>query len=163
MSAADRFDAVIIGAGFAGVYAVHKLRSVGLKVRAYEAGTDVGGTWYWNRYPGARCDVESLDYQFAFSDRLQRGWTWSERYATQAEILDYLRYVADELDLRRDIQFFTRGERAVFDEAAGSWQVTTDQGDNVTARFCVSAVGCLSAARVPDFPGLEEFAGTWHP
>ena len=162
MSATDRFDAVIIGTGFAGVYAVHKLRSVGLKVRAFEAGTDVGGTWYWNRYPGARCDVESLDYQFAFSDQLQRGWTWSERYATQAEILDYLRYVADELDVRRDIQFSTRVETANFDEAAGDWQVTTDRGDTVTARFCVSAVGCLSAARVPDFPGLEEFAGTWY-
>jgi len=163
MSDEAPLDVVVIGAGFAGIYALHKLRSQGLAVRAYETGSDVGGTWYWNRYPGARCDVESLDYQFGFSDELQRGWNWSERFATQAEILDYLRYVADTLDLRRDIQFETRVQAAIFDEPSGRWRVTTDTGDRVNARFCISAVGCLAAAPVADFPGLDTYRGeTYH-
>ena len=155
-------DAIIIGAGFAGLYMLHRLREVGMTAQVYEAGSDVGGTWYWNRYPGARCDVESLDYQFAFSDELQRGWTWTERYAPQAEILDYLRYVADRLELRDDIQLDTRVETATFDETRNLWHLTTDQGDSVSAPVCISAVGCLSAARVPDFPGLKDFQGTWY-
>ena len=153
-------DAVVVGAGFAGLYMLHRLRQLGLDAQAFEAGTDVGGTWYWNRYPGARCDVESLDYQFAFSDELQRGWTWTERYAPQSEIHDYARYVADTLNLRPDIQFGTRVESATFDDAEGAWQVTTDKGETISARFFISAVGCLSAApRVPEFSGLKHFQG----
>ena len=153
-------DAIVIGAGFAGLYMLHKLREQGYSARVFEAGTDVGGTWYWNRYPGARCDVESLDYQFAFSDELQRGWSWTERYATQAEILDYARYVADRLDLRRDISFSTRVERAAYDEVARCWHITTDAGEELNARFCIAAVGCLaSSPRVPEFPGIETFQG----
>jgi cyclohexanone monooxygenase len=161
-SAADT-DAIVIGAGFAGLYMLHKLRECGFSARGFEAGDDVGGTWYWNRYPGARCDVESLDYQFAFSDELQRGWTWTERYAPQAEILRYLGYVADILDLRRDIQFETRVTAAHFDEARNLWLVTTDRGETLTAQFVIAAVGCLSVAQMPDFPGLEDFEGeTYH-
>ncbi len=156
-------DAVVIGAGFAGLYMLHKLRQCGFSVRGFEAGDDVGGTWYWNRYPGARCDVESLDYQFAFSDELQRGWTWSERYPTQAEILRYLGYVADTLDLRRDIRFETRVSAARFDEAHNLWRVTTDRGEELCARYVIAAVGCLSVAQIPDIPGLQDFEGeTYH-
>lgn len=157
-----QFDAVIVGAGFAGMYMLHRLRALGLKVRVYEAGEGVGGTWYWNRYPGARCDVESLEYQYGFSDEIQRGWNWSERYAAQPEILRYQNYVADKLDLRRDIRFETRVISAAYDEPAGLWAVETDKGDRVSARFCIMATGCLSAARVPDFKGLEDFGGDWY-
>jgi cyclohexanone monooxygenase len=152
-------DAVIVGAGFAGMYAVYRLRARGLKVQAFEAGQDVGGTWYWNRYPGARCDVESIEYQYGFSDKIAQGWTWSERYATQPEIIRYADYVARELDLRRHISFETRVVSAIFDEATASWTVETDKGDRVTAQFCVMATGCLSASRVPDIPGRDSFAG----
>jgi cyclohexanone monooxygenase len=142
---------------------LHCLRGLGLSAVAFEAGQDVGGTWYWNRYPGARCDVESLQYSYAFSDDLQQDWSWSERYATQPEILTYARHVADRLDLRRQIRFGTRVTSAVFDEAAERWLVRTDRGDAVSAQFCVMATGCLSTARVPDFPGLETFQGrTYH-
>ena len=156
------FDAVVVGAGFAGMYMLHRLRGLGLTARVFEAGDGVGGTWYWNRYPGARCDVESLEYQYGFSDEIQRGWTWTERYAAQPEILRYQNYVADRLDLRRDIQFETRVTAATYDERAGLWTVETDRGDRVTARFCVMATGCLSAARVPDFPGLGDYEGEWY-
>ena len=154
-----RLDVVVVGAGFAGLYMLHCLRGLGLSAVAFEAGQDVGGTWYWNRYPGARCDVESLQYSYAFSDDLQQDWSWSERYATQPEILTYARHVADRLDLRRQIRFGTRVTSAVFDEAAERWLVRTDRGDAVSAQFCVMATGCLSTARVPDFPGLETFRG----
>ena len=158
----EQFDAVIVGAGFAGMYMLHRLRGLGLKVRVYEAGEGVGGTWYWNRYPGARCDVESLEYQYGFSDEVQRGWTWSERYAAQPEILRYQNYVADKLDLKRDIRFETRVTSATYDERDGLWTVETDKGDRVSTRFCIMATGCLSAARVPDFKGLEDFEGDWY-
>jgi cyclohexanone monooxygenase len=141
------------------MYAVYRLRARGLKVQAFEAGQDVGGTWYWNRYPGARCDVESIEYQYGFSDEIAQGWTWSERYATQPEIIRYADYVARELDLRRHISFETRVVSAIFDEATASWTVETDKGDRVTAQFCVMATGCLSASRVPDIPGRDSFAG----
>jgi cyclohexanone monooxygenase len=153
------FDAVVVGAGFAGMYLLHRLRGLGLHVRVYEAGKGVGGTWYWNRYPGARCDVESLEYQYGFSDEIQRGWTWTERYAAQPEILRYQNYVADKLDLKKDIQFETRVTDAVYDEASARWTVRTARGDKVTAKFVVMATGCLSAARVPDFPGRDTFKG----
>jgi cyclohexanone monooxygenase len=128
----------------------------------YEAGTGVGGTWYWNRYPGARCDVESMDYSYSFSDALQQEWHWTERYAAQPEILRYANHVADRFDLRRDIRFETRVTSAVWDEAAGHWAIATDRDDRVTARFCVMATGCLSEAQVPDFKGLESFEGRWY-
>ncbi len=124
-----------------------------------EAAPELGGTWYYNRYPGARCDVESVDYSYSFSDELQQEWNWTEKYATQAEILRYLNWVADKLDLRRDITFNARVEAAVFDESAKQWIVTTDGGGSLTARFCLMATGSLSAAMTPDFPGLGEFAG----
>jgi cyclohexanone monooxygenase len=156
---AAAYDAVVVGAGFAGMYMLHRLRGLGFSARVYEQGDGVGGTWYWNRYPGARCDVESMQYSYSFSDELQQQWDWSERYAPQPEILKYANHVADRFDLRRDIQFSTRVERAVFDEAASLWSVTTSQGDTVTARHVILATGCLSNARMPDIKGLKEFKG----
>lgn len=154
-----RFDVVVIGAGFSGLYLIHKLRGLGLTVRCLEAGDDVGGTWYWNRYPGARCDVESVQYSFSFSEELEQEWTWSERYSPQSEILDYLRFVADRLDLRRDVALSTRVTAAHYDAARQRWDVKTDTGEMLDARFVIAATGCLSASRVPDFPGLSEFKG----
>jgi len=156
------FDAVVVGAGFAGLYALHRLRGLGLTARVYEAGQGVGGTWYWNRYPGARCDVESMDYSYSFSDELQQEWRWTERYAAQPEILKYINHVADRFDLRRDIQFETRVTSAAFDEATSRWSIETDRGDRVSARFCIMATGCLSDAQVPDFKGRETFEGKWY-
>ena len=152
-----RIDAVIVGAGFAGLYMLHRLRGLGLSARVFEAGADVGGTWYWNRYPGARCDVESMQYSFSFSDELQQEWRWTERFAGQPEILRYASHVADRFDLRRDIQFGTRVTSAVFNEAAGRWLIDTDRGDCVSAAFCIMATGCLSAGRVPDIAGIDGF------
>ncbi|MDD9991109.1 MAG: NAD(P)/FAD-dependent oxidoreductase, partial [Rhodospirillales bacterium] len=157
------FDAVIVGAGFAGLYSLHRLRSMGLSARVFEIGSGVGGTWFWNRYPGARCDVESMEYSYQFDDALQQEWEWTERYATQPEILRYLDHVADRFDLRRDIRFDTRVTAATFDEAAGHWTVETDDGARVTATHCVMASGCLSARNIPDFKGVGSFAGaTYH-
>ncbi|KBZ61857.1 flavin-containing monooxygenase [Mycobacterium colombiense] len=152
-------DVVVVGAGFAGLYALHKLRSQGLSVRVLEAAPEVGGTWYYNRYPGARCDVESVDYCYSFSDELQQEWNWTERYATQAEILEYLNWVADKLDLRRDIALNTRVVSAALDEARLRWTVTTDGGQRLSARFCLMATGPLSSALTPDFAGLDTFGG----
>jgi len=157
-SAAD-VDVVVVGAGFAGLYALHRLRGMGLSARAFEQAEDVGGTWYWNRYPGARCDVESIDYSFSFSEELQQEWSWTERYATQPEILRYLNHVADRFDLRPAITFGTRVVSAVYDEPSARWLVETDRGHRVTARNCIMAVGCLSLGRIPDFPDLESFRG----
>ena len=157
------FDNVIVGAGFAGLYMLYRLRGLGLSARVFEAGGGIGGTWYWNRYPGARCDVESMDYSYSFCDELQQEWRWTERYASQPEILRYIEHVADRFDLRRDIQLDTRVTSARFDEAANRWQIETDCGDLVSARFCIMATGCLSSAQVPAFPGRESFAGkTYH-
>jgi thioredoxin reductase len=155
-------DVVIIGAGFAGLYMLHRVRSLGFSVRLYEAGSGVGGTWFWNRYPGARCDVESMEYSYSFSDELQQEWQWTERYASQPEILRYLNYVAERFDLRRDIQFERRVTAAIFDETANHWTIQTDRGDRVSAKFCVMATGCLSVAKVPGFKGLETFQGKWY-
>jgi cyclohexanone monooxygenase len=162
MSAENDLDAVVVGAGFAGLYMLHRLRGLGLSVQVFEAGDGVGGTWYWNRYPGARCDVESMDYSYSFCDELQQEWTWTERYAAQPEILKYINHVADRFDLRRDIKFSTRVTSAVFDDARGRWTVQTDRGDRVSARFCIMATGCLSDAQVPDIKGRESFAGPWY-
>ena len=156
------FDAVVIGAGFAGLYMLYRLRKLGLKARVYEAGDGVGGTWYWNRYPGARCDVESMQYSYSFSEELQQEWQWSERYPRQDEILAYINHVADRFALRPDIQLQTRVSSARYDEDAQRWSVGTDRGDRVTARFVISAGGCLSAARVPDVLGLSDFKGQWY-
>ncbi|WP_051236504.1 flavin-containing monooxygenase [Ottowia thiooxydans] len=154
-----RVDSLIIGAGFAGMYAIHKLRKIGLQPLAFEAGNDVGGTWYWNRYPGARCDVESMEYSYSFDNDLQQEWQWSERYASQAEILRYASHVADRFDLRRSIRFSTRVVAAEFDLATDLWTVKTDRGDVVQARFVIMAGGCLSLPRMPDFPGRDSFTG----
>ncbi|NKS82829.1 NAD(P)-binding domain-containing protein [Rhodococcus hoagii] len=153
------FDVVVVGAGVAGLYAVHRFRQQGLTVRAFEAASGVGGVWYWNRYPGARCDVESVDYSYSFSPELEQEWDWSEKYATQPEILAYLEHVADRFDLRRDIQFDTRVTSATLDEDTLRWTVRTDRGDVVSARFFVVAAGPLSNANTPDFDGLDTFAG----
>jgi cyclohexanone monooxygenase len=153
------FDAVVVGAGFAGMYMLHRLRGLGFSVRVFEAGGGVGGTWYWNRYPGARCDVESMQYSFSFSERLDQEWNWSEKYAPQPEILSYANHVADRFDLRRHIVFDTRVIAATFDEAARCWHVETDRGDQVRAKFCIMAVGCLSAPNRPKFRGIEDFSG----
>jgi len=152
-------DVVVVGAGFAGIYALQKFRSLGLTTRVFEAAPEVGGTWYFNRYPGARCDVESVDYCYSFSEELQQRWSWSEKYATQAEILRYLNWVVDELDLRDGITFNSRVTSAVFDDTAMHWTVNTDTGELINARFCVMATGPLSAALTPDFPGLSTFEG----
>ncbi len=159
---ASDLDAVIVGAGFAGLYMLHRLRGLGISARVYEAGDGIGGTWYWNRYPGARCDVESMDYSYSFSDELQLEWQWTERYASQPEILRYINHVADRFDLRRDVRLSTRVTAAVFDEATHRWAVLTDRGERVSAQFCIMATGCLSAAQVPDFKGLETFEGPWY-
>ena len=152
-------DAVVVGAGFGGLYMVHRLREAGLSVRGIEAGGGVGGTWYWNRYPGARCDIPSLLYSYTFSDELQAEWRWSEKYATQPEILAYAGHVADRFDLRGAYLFDTRVSSARYDEAAERWTVETDRGDVIQARFCIMATGCLSAPRDPDFAGADSFKG----
>ena len=152
----ESLDAVIVGAGFAGLYMLHRLRGMGLSARIVESGSDVGGTWYWNRYPGARCDVESALYSYSFDAELEQDWEWSERYPTQPEIQRYLAHVADRFDLRRDIRFDTRVTGATWDDAAARWTVTADRGDVMTARWCIMATGNLSAARMPDIPGIAE-------
>jgi len=162
MRAADigtSFDAIVVGAGFAGMYMLHRLRGLGLSVRVFEAGSGVGGTWYWNRYPGARCDVESMQYSFSFSEELDQEWNWSEKYSPQPEILAYANHIAERFDLFRDIVFDTRVTKATFDEKAGCWYIETDRGDEVSAKFCIMAVGCLSAPNRPRFGGTDEFKG----
>jgi cation diffusion facilitator CzcD-associated flavoprotein CzcO len=157
------FDALVIGAGFSGLYQLLCLRDrLGLSVQVLEAGAGVGGTWYWNRYPGARCDSESHSYCYSFSDELMKEWEWSERYPGPPEILRYLNHVADRFDLKRDIRFNTRVKSAHYDETANLWRVSTDAGDTLTAQFLITAVGCLSSANIPDIPGLDTFEGRWY-
>jgi len=158
-----KLDAIIIGAGFSGMYQLHCLRDrLGLNAVVLEAADGVGGTWYWNRYPGARCDSESHSYCFQFSDEILTEWEWSERYPGQAEILRYMNFVADKLDLKRDIRFKTRVVGARYDEAANRWTVTTEGGETLTAKYLITAVGCLSSANVPKIRGLETFEGDWY-
>jgi cation diffusion facilitator CzcD-associated flavoprotein CzcO len=152
-------DAVIIGAGFAGLYMLYRLRSQGRRALLFEAGSGVGGTWFWNRYPGARCDIESLQYSYSFDPDLEQEWSWSERYASQPEILRYLNHVADRFDLRRDIVLDTRVESAQWEERTLRWNIRTDQGHSVSARFCITAVGNLSVPKTPDIEGVEQFSG----
>lgn len=161
-SRVTELDAVVVGAGFSGLYMLHRLRELGLSARVYEVADGVGGTWYWNRYPGARCDSESYYYCYTFSDEIQQEWEWSCRYPEQPEILRYLNYVADKLDLRRDIQFKTRVAAAQFNERTNRWDIETDDGGRVSAKFFISAVGCLSTAQIPNIKGLERFGGKWY-
>ena len=162
-SHARTLDALVIGAGFSGLYQLLCLRDrLGLSVQVLEAGAGVGGTWYWNRYPGARCDSESHSYCYSFSDELMREWEWSERYPGPPEILRYLNHVADRFDLKRDIRFNTRVKSAHYDETANVWRVTTNAGETLTAQFLITAVGCLSSANIPSFPGLDAFQGRWY-
>ena len=159
---AKKLDVIIVGAGVGGLYAIHRLRKLGLKVRAYEAGSGVGGTWFWNRYPGCRCDVESMEYSYSFSNELQQEWKWPERYGTQPEILRYINHVADRFDLRRDVQLDTRIRSATFSSKTNLWTVKTDKGETVTAPFCIMATGNLSTPRTPGIPGLKSFKGKWY-
>ena len=162
-TAAKSFDVIVVGAGFAGMYLLHRLRGLGLSARAFEQGSGVGGTWYWNRYPGARCDIESMQYSYSFSDELQQEWEWTERFAAQPEILKYANHVADRFNLRPDIQFNTRVASTVFNEDTDRWTVTTDDGARYSAQHVIMATGSLSNARTPDFKGLASFKGkTYH-
>lgn len=158
----DNPDVIVVGAGVGGLYALYKLRRQGLKVRVFEAGDDVGGTWYWNRYPGCRCDVESMEYSYSFSNDLQQEWVWPERYGTQPEILRYVKHVADRFDLRRDITFKTRVKTASFDSTTARWTIKTDTGETVSAPYCIMATGNLSTPRKPNYPGLDSFKGKWY-
>ena len=160
-SVGETLDAVIVGAGFSGLFMLHKLRGLGLSTKVYEAGDGIGGTWYWNSYPGARCDVQSVEYSYQFSEELQQEWNWSERYAAQPEILRYLEHVADRFDLRRDIQLGTRVQQAEFDEAVGRWRVGTDDNVIADAQFLIMATGALSSVYFPDVQGRDSFKGEW--
>jgi cation diffusion facilitator CzcD-associated flavoprotein CzcO len=152
-------DVVIVGAGWAGMYALHRIRKLGLTAIVLEAGDDVGGTWYWNRYPGARCDVESLHYSYSFDEELQQEWNWTERYAAQPELLSYARHVAERYKLRKDIRFGVRITAADFDEEKSHWTLTDSEGATYTGRYCIMATGVLSAPKTPEIPGLEGFEG----
>ena len=158
----DIIDAVIVGAGLAGLYMLHSLREHHFSARVFEAGDGVGGTWYWNRYPGARCDVESMQYSYSFSEELQQEWQWTEQYASQPELLRYINYVADKFDLRQHIQFKTRVITAVFNESLSHWEIETEHGERFRARFCIMATGCLSSPKIPSFQGLEDFKGNYY-
>ena len=159
----SHYDAIVIGAGFAGLYMLHRLRGLGLKARVFEAGDGIGGTWFWNCYPGARCDVDSMQYCYSWSDELQREWQWTERYPTRDEILRYVRHVAERFDLNRDISLNSRVVAGRWLADSGRWQIKIERGPTVTARFLITATGCLSESRVPDIDGLDEFKGrTFH-
>ena len=152
-------DVVVVGAGFAGLYLLHRLRGLGFSVKVFETADDVGGTWYWNRYPGARCDIASLDYSYTFDTELDEQWQWTEKYATQPEILRYLQHVTDKHDLRRDIEFSTRVESAKWHDDGSVWRLHTDAGKDVTCRFYVMATGCLSQPKDLDIEGADRFRG----
>lgn len=158
----ERVDMIIVGAGFSGLYMLHRARGLGLTAHILERGDDVGGTWYWNRYPGARCDIESIDYSYSFDEQLTRDWRWNERYAAQPEILAYIGHTADRFDLRKDITFSTTVRTAVWNESANEWILGRDTGHAVRATYCVMATGCLSVAQQPEFPGLADFTGEWY-
>ncbi len=156
-------DAVVVGAGFGGLYMVHRLRKLGMSIQGFDAAGGVGGTWYWNRYPGARCDIPSLFYSYTWSPEVQQAWRWNEKYAAQTEILAYAEFVAENYDLKRAFAFESKVTSAVWDEVARHWTLTTDRGDRVNARFCIMATGCLSVPRAPDLPGQDSFEGkTFH-
>ena len=159
----ENVDAVIVGAGFSGLYLLHRLRKAGFSTRVFERGGDVGGTWYWNRYPGARCDVESLQYSYSFDEQLQQEWHWPEKFSAQPDILAYANHVADRFDLKKDIEFNTEVKVGCFDEKSSSWKITTSKGEKVTARFFIMATGCISATQLPSIKGLNNYKGnTYH-
>ncbi len=158
-STTQQVDVAVIGAGFAGLYALHRLRKAGFTAVGLDEAGDVGGTWYWNRYPGARCDIQTIDYSYTFDPELERAWTWSEKYATQPEILRYLGFVADRYDLRRDIRFNTKVTAATWDEAAERWLITTNNGPGISCRYYIMATGCLSAPKPPEIDGVRDFRG----
>jgi len=158
----EHFDAIIIGAGIAGMYQLYRLRQHGLAVRVYEAGSNVGGTWYWNRYPGCRFDSESYSYGYSFSQELLQEWEWSEHFAAQPETLRYLNYVADKFDLPRDIQFKARVISATYDEVGQCWEIQTENGGRARAKFLITAIGVLSAPQMPNIPGLIDYQGEWY-
>ena len=158
----ETLDVVVVGAGFSGLYLLHRLRKDGFAVHVIEAGDDVGGTWYWNRYPGARCDIMSLDYSMSFDPQLQQEWHWPERYSAQPDILVYARHIAERFDLRRDISFGVKVTAATYDEGSDRWTVEGDDGRRWNARHVIMATGCLSVPRMPDVPGLEDFRGDWY-
>ncbi|MFT4769049.1 MAG: cation diffusion facilitator CzcD-associated flavoprotein CzcO, partial [Glaciecola sp.] len=155
----SEFDVVIVGAGFAGMYQLKRMREASFSAVVLETADDVGGTWYWNRYPGARCDILTVDYSYSWDRELEKEWVWSERYATQPEILRYAQFVADKHDLRRDIRFNTRVNAARWDEEQRRWVITTNDGGQLNARYYVMATGCLSMPKVPDVAGSERFTG----
>lgn len=155
-------DAVVIGAGFSGLYMLHKCRELGFSARAFEKGDDVGGTWYWNRYPGARCDIESHAYSYSFDPELEQDWEWTERYASQPEILQYLNHVADRYDLRRDIEFGTTVASAAYSEDSNTWTVATENGSRLVAKYLITAVGCLSRPKAVDIEGAGSFEPSYH-
>jgi cation diffusion facilitator CzcD-associated flavoprotein CzcO len=157
--AAADFDAIIIGAGIAGMYQLYRLRELGMKVRVFEAGSDVGGTWYWNRYPGARFDSESWSYGYSFSQELLQEWDWPEHFAAQPDTLRYLNHVADKFDLRTDMQFNSRVTGAQFDDASNRWTIVLENGEHFSAPFLITALGPLSAYTLPNIPGRESFRG----
>lgn len=159
LNPAETVDAVVVGAGFSGMYQLHRLREMGLSVQVFEAGEDVGGTWFWNRYPGARVDIESMAYSFSFSKELEQDWVWSEKYSPQPELLRYAQHVADRFDLKRNITFNTRVESAHFDDDKDEWLITTECGKRVRARYFVMATGVLSAAKTPDIAGRDSYKG----
>jgi len=154
------FDALVIGAGFSGLYALHKLRSAGLNTRVIELAEGVGGTWFWNRYPGARCDLESVEYSYSFSREIEQEWTWTESMPAQPEMEAYLNFVADRLDLRRDIQLKTCVTSMAFDDRTSAWLIQTDQGQRYRAQFVIAATGLLSVPLEPAIVGMNAFAGT---
>lgn len=156
---AKRLDVVVVGAGFGGMYAIYRFREMGLRIQGFEAGGDVGGVWYWNRYPGARVDLPSIDYSFSFSPEVEQEWTWSEQFAAQPELLAYMNFVAERLDLRKHIQFNTRVTSAVWDEARKLWRVTTDRGETLEATYCIMATGPLSVPKDPEIPGVARYKG----
>ena len=159
MKSAGKFDVIIVGAGISGMYMLYRMRKLGLSARVIEMGGGVGGTWYWNRYPGARCDTDTMEYSYSFDEDLQQEWQWPERYPTQPEILEYLNHVADRFDLRPDITFNTRVASAIFDEGSNRWQVQTDDGFELSARFLIMATGCISEPNMPPIDGVETFSG----
>jgi len=156
---AARYDVIVVGAGISGMYQLHRLRGLGLSVRVFEAGDGVGGTWYWNRYPGARFDSESWTYGYSFSEEILREWEWSEHFAAQPETLRYCNFVADKLDLRRDIEFGCRIKAAIYDDATGEWEIESEDGRRARSQFLITAIGPLSAPTMPTIPGVESFRG----
>ncbi|MEK9556273.1 MAG: NAD(P)/FAD-dependent oxidoreductase, partial [Gammaproteobacteria bacterium] len=158
-SVAPPFDVIIVGAGFSGIYLVHRCIAAGMSVRCYERGDGVGGTWYWNRYPGARCDVESMEYSYGFDEALQQEWEWPEKYSAQPDILRYANHVADRFDVKRHIEFETEVKSAHFDPVSRLWSAKTNRGQTITSKFVIMATGCISTAQVPEIEGLTQFKG----